>query len=166
MVLQLFLGPGRFVSFVITYTVGRTLWTGDQPFAKPLPTRRTIHTEQTHTDIHASSGIRTHDSSVQVGEDSLCLRPRVHRDLHWAYYLKCELVGRGLYFLVAWMQQHRTSYSSMLQVRRITSGRRGIDINRFCYILCSQVIRIKSVHFYFRLLGNVNYWDKGYSHRN
>jgi hypothetical protein len=28
-----------------------------------------------HTDIHASSGIRTHDPSVWAGEESLCLRP-------------------------------------------------------------------------------------------
>jgi hypothetical protein len=30
----------RFSSFLILYTVGRTLWTGDQPVARPLPTHR------------------------------------------------------------------------------------------------------------------------------
>jgi hypothetical protein len=29
-----------------------------------------------HTDIHASSGIRTHDPSVQASEDGSCLRAR------------------------------------------------------------------------------------------
>jgi hypothetical protein len=38
------LGPGRFFSFVIRYTVGRTPWTGDQPVARPLPTHRTTQT--------------------------------------------------------------------------------------------------------------------------
>jgi hypothetical protein len=33
-----------------------------------------------HTDMHALSGIRTHDRSVQAGEDSSCLRPRGHSD--------------------------------------------------------------------------------------
>jgi hypothetical protein len=33
-----------------------------------------------NTDIHALSGIRTHDSSVQASEDSSCLRPRGHCD--------------------------------------------------------------------------------------
>jgi hypothetical protein len=31
-----------------------------------------------HTDIHALSGIRTHDPSVRAGEDGACLRPSGH----------------------------------------------------------------------------------------
>jgi hypothetical protein len=74
------LGPGEFLSFVILFTVCRTPWTGDQLVARPLPTHRTA---QTHTDMHASSGIRTHDPSVRAGEDSSCLRPhsRLYRHL-------------------------------------------------------------------------------------
>jgi hypothetical protein len=34
------------------------------------------------SDIHALSGIRTHDPSVRAGEDSSCLRLRGHRDRH------------------------------------------------------------------------------------
>jgi hypothetical protein len=34
---NLLLGPGRFLSFVILYTVGRTPWTVDQPVSRPLP---------------------------------------------------------------------------------------------------------------------------------
>jgi hypothetical protein len=39
------LGFDFYFSFVILYTVGRTPWTGDQPVARPLPTRRTTQTE-------------------------------------------------------------------------------------------------------------------------
>jgi hypothetical protein len=61
-------GPRSLFQFLNLYTVGRTPWTGDQPVA--------THTEKSHSDIHASSGIRTHDPSVRAGEDSLCLRRR------------------------------------------------------------------------------------------
>jgi hypothetical protein len=39
-----------------------------------------INAEQTHTDIHAMSGIRTHDPNVLAGEHSSCLRLRGHCD--------------------------------------------------------------------------------------
>jgi hypothetical protein len=44
---------------------------------------RYLHTEQhnreyIHTDIHASSGIRTHDPSVWAGKDGSWLTPRGH----------------------------------------------------------------------------------------
>jgi hypothetical protein len=48
------LGPGRFFSFIIMYTVGRTLWTGDQPVARPLPTHRTTQTQNKRTQTSMS----------------------------------------------------------------------------------------------------------------
>jgi hypothetical protein len=42
----LFLDLGRFFSFLIFYTVGRTPWTGDQPVARPLPAHRTAQTRK------------------------------------------------------------------------------------------------------------------------
>jgi hypothetical protein len=36
-----------------------------------------------HTDIHALSGIRTHDPSIRASEDSSCLRRRGHWDRHF-----------------------------------------------------------------------------------
>jgi hypothetical protein len=36
---------GRFSSFLILYTVGRTPWTGDQHVTRPLPTHRTTQTQ-------------------------------------------------------------------------------------------------------------------------
>jgi hypothetical protein len=45
---------GRFFSFLILYTVGRTPWTGDQPVSRPLPTHRTTQTQnkRTQTSMH------------------------------------------------------------------------------------------------------------------
>jgi hypothetical protein len=43
-------------------------------------TQNNTNTEQTHTDIHALSGIRTHDPSVRASEDSSFLRLRGHCD--------------------------------------------------------------------------------------
>jgi hypothetical protein len=47
-----FLHLGRFFSLLILYTVGRTPLTGDQPVAMPLPTHRTI---QTQNKLHQTS---------------------------------------------------------------------------------------------------------------
>jgi hypothetical protein len=71
----LLLDLGRFFSFFILHTVGRTPWTGDQPVAMPLPTHR-INAH--NTDIHALSRIRTHDHSGRAGEYRSCVRPRGH----------------------------------------------------------------------------------------
>jgi hypothetical protein len=49
MVLQPFVGPWQLFSFLILYTVGRTNWPGDQPIARPLPTRRTTQTQNKRT---------------------------------------------------------------------------------------------------------------------
>jgi hypothetical protein len=65
------LGPGLFFSFVILFTqmvglLGRGI---SQSQGRHL-----------HTDIHAFSGIRTHDPSVRAGEHNSYLRPRSHCD--------------------------------------------------------------------------------------
>jgi hypothetical protein len=77
MVLQSF-KPWPLFQFLNLYTVGRTSWKGDQPFARPLLTHRTTQTQSKRTDMHASSGIRNHDLSVREDEDGSCLRPRGH----------------------------------------------------------------------------------------
>jgi hypothetical protein len=41
----LLLDLGRFFSFLILYSVGRTPWMGDQPVARSLPTHRTTQTQ-------------------------------------------------------------------------------------------------------------------------
>jgi hypothetical protein len=65
----LLLDLGRFFSFSNIQSVG-LLRRGISPSQD-----RCLHTEETHTDIHALSGIRTHDTSVRASEDSSCLRP-------------------------------------------------------------------------------------------
>jgi hypothetical protein len=50
--------------------------------------RHRINAHRTHINIHASSGIRTHDLSVGAGEDSSCLRPRGHCDRHTDSWVK------------------------------------------------------------------------------
>jgi hypothetical protein len=49
MALQPFVGPPPLFSFLILYTIGRTPWTGDQPFARPLPIHRTTQTQNKRT---------------------------------------------------------------------------------------------------------------------
>jgi hypothetical protein len=71
---------GRFFGFLILYIVGRTPWTGDQSVTRPLPIHRTTQTHNKCIVIHASSGIRIHDSRVRASEDSSCLRPCCHCD--------------------------------------------------------------------------------------
>jgi hypothetical protein len=86
MALQPFIGLWPLFQFRnLFYVEGRTPWTNDQPVARPLPTQRTIQTQNKRTDIHALSGVRTHDPSVPANEDSSCHRPRGHYDLIVAY---------------------------------------------------------------------------------
>jgi hypothetical protein len=75
-----------------------------------------LHTEQhkhskTHTDIHASSGIRTHDSSVSAGEGSSCLTSRGQYDRPKYFIFKLNRVLKllsGLTFTVG----HKRSCTS------------------------------------------------------
>jgi hypothetical protein len=65
MALQSFVVPWSLFQFLnLFYTDGRTPWTRDQPVARPLPAHRTTQ----HTDIHAFSGIRTHDLSLRAND--------------------------------------------------------------------------------------------------
>jgi hypothetical protein len=81
MVLQPFVGPWPLLLFrnpFVTQTVG-LLARGISPSqGRYLHRRQHKHRINAHTDIHASSGIRTHDPSVRVSEDSSYLRPRGH----------------------------------------------------------------------------------------
>jgi hypothetical protein len=54
-----------FSSFLVLYIVGRILWTGDQPVARPLPQ---------FLYISASGAIRTHDPKIRTGAQSSCFR--------------------------------------------------------------------------------------------
>jgi hypothetical protein len=77
------LGTGLFlVSFVIFFSqteglLGRVISPSQGRY---LHTGQHKHRINAHTDIHALSGIRTHDPSFRTSEDSSCLRTRGHRD--------------------------------------------------------------------------------------
>jgi hypothetical protein len=66
-------GLGRFFSFLILYTVGRTPWTEDQPVARQLPKHRTTRTQtkRTQTPIPRMG----FEPTMLAFEDSSCLRP-------------------------------------------------------------------------------------------
>jgi hypothetical protein len=73
------LGPWSLLEFRNNFFLhGLTPWTIYKSVARPLPThKRRI---KSNTNIHASSGIRTHDYSVRASEDSSCFRPFGHRN--------------------------------------------------------------------------------------
>jgi hypothetical protein len=75
---QPFVGPRPHFSFLIFYTVGRAPLMGDQLVARPLPshTGQHLHRINAHTDICASSGIRTYDPSVWAGTKTVYLLDR------------------------------------------------------------------------------------------
>jgi hypothetical protein len=80
MALQSFVGLKTLRQFRnLLYKDGRTPWNSDQPVPRPLPATQT----QTHRDIRASSGIRTHDSNVRVSEHSSCSDRGGHCDRHF-----------------------------------------------------------------------------------
>jgi hypothetical protein len=71
---------GRFYSFLnYTQLVG-FLGRGISPLQGPYLHIEQKHRTKAYTDIHASSGIRTHDSSGRAGADGSYLIPRRHYD--------------------------------------------------------------------------------------
>jgi hypothetical protein len=76
------LSPGLFFSFVMSFTqtvglLGRVISPSQGQY---LHAGQHKHRINAHIDIHALSGIRTHDTSVRASEDSSCSRPRGHSD--------------------------------------------------------------------------------------
>jgi hypothetical protein len=66
--------------FSRSYTFGRTPWARDQLVARPLPEHKHRKTHTHKLNIHALSGIRSHDPGFQASEDSTCLRPLGNRN--------------------------------------------------------------------------------------
>jgi hypothetical protein len=79
------LGLGRFFSFLILHTVGRTPWAGDQPVVRPLPTHR-INAETSMPSVGFEP--RTQNSSY--------LRPRGHCDWHVHVCLFNDIVASNV----------------------------------------------------------------------
>jgi hypothetical protein len=81
MALQPFVGPWPHLQFrnLLSQTVG-LLEREIIPSQGHYQHTEHKHRKNAHTDIHALSGIRTHNPSVLASEDSSCLRPRGHFD--------------------------------------------------------------------------------------
>jgi hypothetical protein len=110
--LQPFVGPWPLLQFRNHfYTVCRTPWTSDQPVARPLPTHRI----NAHTDIHALSGIRTHDPSVWATEDSSCRRPA-------ATVIACRQIDTEFVSLAQFSLQGRHTHTGLSEVIKKLRG--------------------------------------------
>jgi hypothetical protein len=70
----------RFFSFFISYKVGRTIWTGDQPVARPLPIHRTAQTQNKHTQTSKPQVGFEPTISVFEWTKTVHDRPRGHCD--------------------------------------------------------------------------------------
>jgi hypothetical protein len=80
MALQPFVRSWQLFQFLDFYTVDRTPWTGDQPFARPLPTHGTQAQNKGTQYRHPCFVWDSYDPSVRASEDSSCLRPRGYCD--------------------------------------------------------------------------------------
>jgi hypothetical protein len=76
------LGPGLFFSFAFFFTqTARFLGLVTSPSqGRYLHAGQHRHRIKAHTNIHVSSGIRTHELRFQASEDSSCLRPCGHTE--------------------------------------------------------------------------------------
>jgi hypothetical protein len=83
-------GPWPLFSFLISSKsiglLGRVMSSSQGPCLNTGQHKHRINT-YTHTpDIHALSGILTHDHSVRASEDDSCLKPLGCRDRHFTFY--------------------------------------------------------------------------------
>jgi hypothetical protein len=106
MVLQTYVDPGLFFSFAIFFTqmVGLLGQVISPSQGRYLNTEQHKHRVNAYTDIHALSGIRTHDPSIRASEAISCLRPRGHCDrqiVSRAYiYMSTYIHHEGLFFFI------------------------------------------------------------------
>jgi hypothetical protein len=78
--------PFHFDLLDLRQSVG-LLWAGDQLLARPLYTNTEKNTHTLILNIHALSGIRTHDHGFRASEDNICLRLLDYRDRRAVYKL-------------------------------------------------------------------------------
>jgi hypothetical protein len=109
-------GPCTLFQFFNSHTVGMTHWTGISPSQG-----RYLHTGHQNHRINAYrypclSGIRTHDPSVWMGEDSSCLRLRGHCDRRISYYCSSVILNRKFHLRGMLMAQSTLFTVSSLQL--------------------------------------------------
>jgi hypothetical protein len=127
-------GPWPLFQFPDLFTIGRAPWTCDQPVARPLLKHRTAQTQNKHIyytlNIHALSGIRTHDHSVRASEDRQYLLFIGERAL---------LLNAGIFlvqltlFIKVWkvIVKATPEYLREIQFSKIVPT----CSNKFCYVL-------------------------------
>jgi hypothetical protein len=60
------------------YTFSKTSWPWDRSVTGPLSIKDNTNSGEKKADIHAPSGISTHDPRVRKAEDNVCFTPRGH----------------------------------------------------------------------------------------
>jgi hypothetical protein len=112
----LFIGPWPLLQFrdLFTQTVGLLGRVISSSQGRYLRTEQHKHRINAHTNIHASSRIRTYDPSVRASEDSLCLRPLGYRDRHWSH-IHTELFSPIIKKLFPFLNVHTIHPSVALQ---------------------------------------------------
>jgi hypothetical protein len=105
-----------------------------------------------HTDIHASSEIQSHDSSVRVGEDFSCLRSRGHGDRPLLLFMLIKLYIFNMFLSYCSCVLYRTIESKVSThkwslglcfISRLVAGEnrfflRGKAIPIHCYFVTRQ----------------------------
>jgi hypothetical protein len=138
MALQPFVGPGLFFSLVIfTQTVGLLGQVMSPTQGRYLHTGQHKHKINSDTDIHALSGIRTHDTSVRASEDGSCLRTRGLRD---RLYLSVNAIVCNLVTVLYYFRQvcrtviiFITTSSNLLNVKTASSITPTHETCAICY---------------------------------
>jgi hypothetical protein len=114
MALQPLLGPGHVFNFVIiffTHTVGLLGQVISPSQGRYLYTRKHKHRINVYTDIHALSGIRTHDPSFRVREDRAPTMIGTVISYHKIKYICIHLIhprlDTGVFHLHFWAKMMR-----------------------------------------------------------
>jgi hypothetical protein len=83
---------GRFFSFLILYTVGKSPWTRDQPVARPLPACRTTQTQNKRTQTSMPRVEFEHTISVFEGVKTVHALDRAATAIGYL----CDLIALNL----------------------------------------------------------------------
>jgi hypothetical protein len=112
--LELWRGPS--LQFLNPKTVVRIPWKGGWSARRKAATYIGQHKPRINANIHALSGIQTHDHSVRASEGSSCLRPRGHCDWHVLTYLYniCAII------IIDFLQHYPLSYFYLKHVSETT----------------------------------------------
>jgi hypothetical protein len=106
-------------------TFGRTSWTRNRPVARSLPTQNST-TQRDEANIHVSSGIQTHDPSIQE------VKTRQHGHCYW--------LDRVLHKICIFVRHLLRSDNN--EVFHTLKSDSRLSINRIIYILANLKILV------------------------